>query len=113
MLKTTFKGTFVKSAALCVTLASANLIALPAVAQTSNSCAPREQVVKRLAERYGESRQSIGIGQRGVVMETFASEESGSWTITVTTPGGVTCLVASGQAYEFLAEALPVTDSDA
>ncbi|ATF19603.1 MULTISPECIES: hypothetical protein [Phaeobacter] len=109
MLKKTFELAVLKSAAL----AALALMALPAVAQTSNNCAPRDQVVKRLAERYGESRQSIGIGQRGVVMETFASADTGSWTITITTPGGVTCLVASGQSYEFLAEALPVVDSDA
>ncbi|WP_412073887.1 hypothetical protein [Tritonibacter mobilis] len=83
-----------------------------AAAQSQN-CAPRDMVVKRLAERYGESRQSIGMGQQGMVMETFASNETGSWTITVTTPNGMTCLVASGQSYEVLAEALPVMDKDA
>jgi hypothetical protein len=69
-------------------------------------------VLKRLADKYGESRQSIGMGQKGVLMETFASDETGSWTITVTTPQGITCLVASGQAYELLAEALPTADKD-
>ena len=29
---------------------------------------------------------------------------------TVTTPDGPTCLVASGQSYQYLAEALPNTD---
>jgi hypothetical protein len=75
--------------------------------------APREVVVGRLAEKYGESRQSIGIGGQGVVMETFASTESGTWTITVTMPNGMTCLMASGQSYEALAEALPNADNDA
>ncbi len=70
-------------------------------------------MVKRLAEKYGESRQSIGMGQQGMVMETFASGETGSWTITVTTANGMTCLVASGQSYEILAEALPAMDTDA
>lgn len=83
-----------------------------ATAQTQN-CAPRDLVLKRLAEKYGESRQSIGMGQKGMLMETFASDETGSWTITVTTPQGMTCLVASGQAYEVLAEALPTADKDA
>lgn len=93
-------------------LALLTLAAAPAAAETRN-CAPRSIVLKRLAETYGESRQSIGIGQQGAVMETFASMETGSWTITVTTPDGLTCLVASGQAYEVLAEALPDPGSDA
>ena len=31
----------------------------------------------------------------------------------VTSPGGVTCLIASGQAYEALAETLPAKGNDA
>ncbi|WP_323776730.1 hypothetical protein [Leisingera sp.] len=98
--------------ALPAALAALALAAAPATAQSRN-CAPRDVVIKRLAEKYGESRQSIGVGQKGMVMETFASGETGSWTITVTTPNGMTCLVASGQSYEVLAEALPDTGSDA
>ncbi len=92
---------------------SLHLVSAPMAAAQSQNCAPRDLVVKRLAEKYGESRQSIGMGQQGMVMETFASAETGSWTITVTTPNGMTCLVASGQSYEVLAEALPVQDTDA
>ena len=83
-----------------------------AQAQQGRNCAPRETVVARLAEKYGESRQSIGLGPGNQVVETFASRESGSWTITVTDVQGVTCLVASGQAFETMAEALPARGSD-
>ncbi|MDQ2092097.1 hypothetical protein [Marimonas arenosa] len=83
-------------------------------AQTAGSpCAPRDVVVKRLAEGYGETRQSVGLGANNAVVEVFASEDSGTWTITVTLPNGMTCLVASGQAYEELAETLPAKGNDA
>jgi hypothetical protein len=98
--------------ALPAAVAALTLAAAPAVAQSRN-CAPRDMVIKRLAEKYGESRQSIGMGQQGMVMETFASGETGSWTITVTSPNGMTCLVASGQSFEALAEALPKNGDDA
>jgi hypothetical protein len=78
--------------------------AAPAAAQTSGSCALRQHVVARLASAYGETRQSIGLGANNQVVEVFASLETGTWTITVTTPNGLTCLVASGQAYETLDE---------
>lgn len=84
-----------------------------AQAQQARNCGPRDLVVTRLAEGYGETRQSMGLGANNSVIEVFASEESGTWTITVTTPNGLTCLVASGQAYETLAEALPAKGSDA
>ncbi|WP_170562756.1 hypothetical protein [Ruegeria atlantica] len=83
------------------------IMALAAQQAHARTCAPREEVIKRLTETYGERRQGIGIARRGAVMEVFASDHSGSWTITVTLPDGTTCLVASGQAYEMIAETLP------
>ncbi|MEO0569007.1 MAG: hypothetical protein AAF066_14835 [Pseudomonadota bacterium] len=85
-------------------------LASPAIAA---SCAPRETVVDRLAERYGESRQSVGLGSNNSVVEVFASEETGTWTIVVTSVSGLTCLMASGQAYEPIAEVLPIEGNDA
>ncbi|MEO0401241.1 MAG: hypothetical protein AAF214_02595 [Pseudomonadota bacterium] len=84
-----------------------------AFAQQTRNCGPRDLVVNRLAEGYGETRQSMGLGANNAVIEVFASDESGTWTITVTTPNGMTCLVASGQAFEELAEALPAMGNDA
>lgn len=75
--------------------------------QTMQHCAPRAKVIERLTTRYGETRRSIGLGSNNAVMEVYASDESGSWPITVTMTNGVTCLVASGQAFEELAEVLP------
>ncbi len=95
-------------------LIGATLIgAMPRAASAEGAnCAPRERVVERLADGYGESRQAIGLGANNAVVEVFASAESGTWTITVTTANGLTCLVASGQAFETLAEALPARGND-
>ena len=92
---------------------STALLAGPAFSQSGPNCAPRDIVVERLAERFGETRQSMGLGANNAVVEVFASDESGSWTITVTSPAGLTCLVASGQAFEELAEVLPAEGNDA
>lgn len=86
--------------------------ASPARAQQAAVCGERATIVTRLAERWGESRQSIGLAADNTLVETFASE-TGSWTITITRPGGPTCLVASGEHYQHLSEALPNTDDPA
>lgn len=86
-------------------------LATPGIAAAN--CAPRDVVVERLAERYGESRQSVGLGSNNAVVEVFASSETGTWTITVTSVNGMTCLVASGQSFETLNEAAPAAGSDA
>ena len=100
--------------ALTATLAlTAATAAPPAAARRGPNCGPRDAVVARLAERFGETRQSIGLGADNAVMEVFASAETGTWTITVTTAAGLTCLVASGQAFEILAETPPAGGNDA
>lgn len=94
-------------------MAAATAASLGNTALAAGNCAPRDVVVDRLADRFGESRQSIGLGANNAVVEVFASPETGTWTITVTTPQGLTCLVASGQAFEAMAEALPKPGTDA
>jgi hypothetical protein len=76
-------------------------------------CAPRAVVVERLASKYGETQQSIGLGTNNAMVEVFASSNSGSWTITVTSATGITCLVASGLAFETLAEVRRIPGKDA
>jgi hypothetical protein len=81
------------------------IVATQAMAQPQ--CAARDAVVTQLNSHYGETRRGMGIAANNSVMEVFASEKSGSWTITVTMPDGTMCLVASGQGFETLAEHLP------
>ena len=100
-----------------LTTAAATAMALTfageADANNSRNCAERDQVVSRLAEGYGETRQSIGLGANNSLVEVFASNETGTWTITVTAPGGKTCLVATGQAFEKTKETLEPAKEDA
>lgn len=86
---------------------------LPLAAQGVAPCADRDTVLERLASHYGETRQSVGLGANNRLVEVFASEETGSWTITVTLPTGKTCLLASGEAFEAVQEALLTPEKDA
>lgn len=103
----------VKAALMAAALGLATAPSTGSAEIAGGNCAPRDMVVERLAEGFGETRQSVGLGANNAVVEVFASEVSGTWTITVTMPNGLTCLVASGQAYEELAEALPAKGNDA
>ena len=87
-------------------------LALPPPAAANDNCGPRASVVETLGRKYGESRQSIGLDDRGAMLEVFASAETGTWTITLTAPNGQTCLIASGQSFETLAETLPPNEDD-
>ena len=90
-----------------LSLGFAALILVAQNALAAPQCAARPQVLETLAQKFGESRRSMGIAADQTVMELFASAETGSWTLTLTLPTGMTCLVAAGQNYEVIAEELP------
>ncbi len=74
-------------------------IASPTLAQGA-SCADRNLIVERLAKKYGETRQSAGLNQNNGMVEVFASDDTGTWTILVTMPNGMSCLMAAGKAWQ-------------
>ena len=101
-----------KALALLVLIALFVLLTLAdrSEARGDRNCAPRDVVLERLADRYGETLQAIGLGPGGVVVEVMAVG-GGTWTVIVTTPSGVTCLIASGTNYEAV-NAPPAPEGD-
>jgi hypothetical protein len=97
----------ISPALLARTLVTLALLALTPTAEAqSRACAERATVVERLEARFGEVRQAMGLNRANSVVEVYASAETGTWTILVTTPNGVSCLIASGDLWE--AESGPV-----
>lgn len=79
-------------------LVAAALIAGPAHAQSV--CGSRESIIRQLETKYGETRRSLGVQQGRGVLEVYASSETGTWTIIITNPRGISCLIAAGEAFE-------------
>lgn len=75
---------------------------LPALAQPQ--CAPREDVVALLSQQHGESVHSIAIEGQGGIVEMWANAETGTWTLTLTRPDGITCLVGHGHSFEAVSQ---------
>ena len=63
-------------------------------------CGQRANMVQLLDEKYGETRRSMGLADGRGVVEIYASEETGSWTILITSPQGIACMLAAGQAFQ-------------
>ncbi len=87
----------------CPATARAEPVAPPRGAQ----CDARTAVLDKLASKYGETRRSIGLAANRTVMEVFASDATGTWSMLMTLPTGVSCLVASGDGFEALGDKLP------
>lgn len=70
----------------------------PTAAQ-DRPCAERNNVVDTLDTQYKESPRAIGLVSQEAVLEIFVSE-TGTWTVVVTDPQGVSCVLAAGQSWE-------------
>ena len=64
-------------------------------------CADRPAVLTQLDGAYHERPTAMGLVHNGTVLEVLSSED-GSWTIIVTAPNGISCLLASGDYWQAL-----------
>jgi hypothetical protein len=96
-----------------LSLGLAGMLAAAQIAHSAPQCDSREAVTALLADRYNESRRAVGIAGQTAVMELFAADATGTWSITMTLPDGRMCLMASGSGYQTLTEDLPASGDPA
>jgi hypothetical protein len=77
------------------------------IGHANPQCNPRDTVTALLSDGYGETRRAIGIAGSDAVMEVYASDTTGTWTVTITLPDGRMCLMASGKGFQAVVEKLP------
>lgn len=65
-------------------------------------CTERSEVVSQLSSQYAEAPVAMGIANNGGVVEILSSKSGTSWTIILTMPNGVTCMIAAGENWESL-----------
>lgn len=85
------------TALLTATLAIA--AAAPAGAQMRGACLPHETAVTKLEKGYGEQRVGLGVGPSGGAIYELYVADTGTWTILVTRPNGLSCIAASGDSW--------------
>ncbi|MGH6946880.1 MAG: hypothetical protein ACREDZ_06090 [Kiloniellales bacterium] len=71
-------------------------VATPTAAET---CGSYDSLRDQLRAVYQEQRAASGITKDGQLLEIYASDENGTWTILVTAPNGPACLVTAGDAW--------------
>ncbi len=77
-------------------------------AQAQTMCDERHAVVATLEKTYSETPVSMGLASNGAIIEILASP-SGTFTIILTRPNGLTCVMAVGESWEDLPKRLPAT----
>lgn len=77
------------------------LMTRPAHAQESGAiCTDRREAGKKLGSTYSEARVNMGLASNGSVIEVFSTEDGGTFTLMITNPDGITCMMAAGRNWE-------------
>ncbi len=82
----------------CAALAAA-LPLTASAAEPARSCAPRQEIVQMLAAENKEQPIAVGTADHGTRLEVLASP-SGTWTLLVTLPNGIACLLNAGTDWQ-------------
>lgn len=89
-----------KRAALALLAAVALTIAGSAEeADAQGMCMPRDKLVKMLDSRFDEAPVARGLDSGGRLVEVFSSADGATWTLLLTAPDGISCLMAEGKGW--------------
>ncbi len=67
----------------------------PPVASTQ-TCGPRDPLIRKLTKRYQEVSRGFGLSSATQVVEFWVSNRTGTFSVLLTYPNGVTCILATG-----------------
>ena len=84
-------------AAACVTAFS--MISTSAATAEQGQCNSRDNVIKLLGKKYKEAPVAAGVTSNGKLVEVLSNSSGTTWTIILTSPQGVSCLIVSGEGW--------------
>lgn len=67
-----------------------------------SNCERRETVLDFLSAKYSEAPVAMGMAKDGGLVEILTSGPGATFTIIVTSPDGLTCMVAAGDSWKSL-----------
>lgn len=86
------------------------VLAAPAQAQPPQ-CNTRDYVLSLLAGKYKEAPVAVGVTNAGSLVEVLSTGTGSTWTIIVTTPQGMSCLIAAGEGWRKVVPKIAGADS--
>ena len=69
------------------------------MAEAQIICGSSDAMIERLEKSYDESQTGLGLHASGALYEIWTSD-AGTWTLLITRPYGMACIVADGQHWQ-------------
>jgi len=79
-----------------VALALGLLIYTAATAKAQPVCMPHDDLTEQLYANFSEAPAAIAIANNGALVQLFAKRDRSSWTLVMTRPGGLSCVLVAG-----------------
>jgi len=84
-----------------ILLLGAVAISSPAAAeQPAATCGPHTEVIKALGDKFHETQSATALTSAGTLLEVLTASDGATWTIIVSRPDGLSCVVAAGQNWQ-------------
>ncbi len=100
MEKVMFKCSL-KTASALTSLLAASFFLVSIQQANAAVCSERKKFTSFLSKKYKEMPKAVGLVSNTGMMEVYVSKQ-GTWSILMTTPNGISCLIAAGDHWEGL-----------
>ncbi len=101
-MKVSLRAILVSATAVAVLVAPGMAVAAPM------ACSARTDVLTTLATNYHQQLSSMALTSDGRLLEILKSRDATTWSILITTPKGVSCVIAAGENWlELINRSIP------
>lgn len=76
------------------------LLLVAAPAEAGSVCGKHADILASFAKRFDEFPVARAISDPGALYEVLASPGGKTWTAIITPPGGLTCVIGTGEYWE-------------
>ncbi len=85
-----------------VAFAFALLLPTAATVKAQPVCMPHDDFRVELHRNFSESPVAIAIASNGALIELYANHDRSSWTLVMTRPAGISCVLVAGEEWNDL-----------
>ncbi len=80
----------------------ASLVLASSSAFAAPQCNSRDKVLELLSKKYSEAPVAVGVTNNGGLVEVLSTGDGNTWSIIITSPQGMSCLVAAGEGWRLI-----------
>ena len=85
-----------------VAFAFALLLHTAATVKAQPVCMPHDDFRVELHRNFSEAPVAIAVANNGALIELYAKRDKSSWTLVMTRPGGLSCVLVAGEEWNDL-----------